>query len=119
MPEMMIIGVGAFVALAMSTFMSNTATAALILPIMAALGSSLPGLEAMGGTQMMIIACTFACSLAMGMPISTPPNALAHATGFTTTEDMGKSGVLIGVIGLLISFVMIFILNQINFFYIP
>jgi sodium-dependent dicarboxylate transporter 2/3/5 len=116
MPGVMIVVVGAVVALLMSTFMSNTATAALILPIMSALGSSLPELENIGGAQMMIITCTFACALAMAMPISTPPNALAYATGFTTTGNMGKAGVCVGVIGLLMSFVMVLILQMMGFF---
>jgi len=116
MSGIMIIGVGAFVAIAMSTFMSNTATAALILPIMAALGTGLPELTEMGGTQLIVIACTFACSLAMAMPISTPPNALAYATGFLSTKDMGKAGVLVGGVGLLVSFGMIFIMSSLGYF---
>lgn len=116
MPGVMIIAVGASVALLMSTFMSNTATAALILPIMSALGASLPELMSLGGAQMMVISCTFACALAMAMPISTPPNALAYATGFTTTGDMGKSGVCVGIIGLLMSFMMVFLMKLLGFF---
>jgi solute carrier family 13 (sodium-dependent dicarboxylate transporter), member 2/3/5 len=116
MSGVMIIAVGASVAMAMSTFMSNTATAALILPIMAALGTGLPELAAMGGTQMIVIACTFACSMAMAMPISTPPNALAYATGFLSTKDMGKAGIFVGIVGLCLSFVMLFIMSQIGYF---
>ena len=65
---------------------------------------------------MMVVACTYACSLAMGMPISTPPNALAYATGFVKGGDMGKAGILVGVVGLLLSFLLLGILRQISFF---
>jgi sodium-dependent dicarboxylate transporter 2/3/5 len=116
MPPVAIVGVAAVLALLMSTFMSNTATANLLLPIMAALGTSLAGLGDIGGAQMLIVVVTFACSLAMAMPISTPPNALAHATGYITTRDMGLSGAIIGVIGLLLSFVLVYVLQSMSWF---
>jgi solute carrier family 13 (sodium-dependent dicarboxylate transporter), member 2/3/5 len=40
-----------------------------------------------------------ACSLAMALPISTPPNALAYATGEVDTRAMATSGLLIGTVG--------------------
>ena len=109
----------AVVALIMSTFMSNTATANLLLPIMAALGTSLAGLDDIGGGQMLVIGTTFACSLAMAMPISTPPNALAHATGLLDTKQMALSGAIIGVIGLIATFVMIYLMHILGMFVIP
>jgi sodium-dependent dicarboxylate transporter 2/3/5 len=106
----------ALVGLIMSTFMSNTATANLLLPIMSALGVSLmSGGDSKVG-MMLILALTFACSLAMAMPISTPPNALAHATGQINTGDMAKSGIVIGLLGLAGAFVLVYILKTIGFF---
>jgi sodium-dependent dicarboxylate transporter 2/3/5 len=43
-----------------------------------------------------------ACALAMALPISTPPNALAYATGEVPTRDMITSGVAIGTVGALL-----------------
>ena len=43
-------------------------------------------------------------SLAMLMPISTPPNAIAFSTGLIKTKDMLKAGAVIGVIGLVFAF---------------
>ena len=40
-----------------------------------------------------------AASSAMCLPVSTPPNALAFATGELTTRDFLKLGVLLGVLG--------------------
>lgn len=106
----------ALVGLIMSTFMSNTATANLLLPIMSALGVSLmSGGDSKVG-MMLILALTFACSLAMAMPISTPPNALAHATGQINTGDMAKSGIVIGLLGLAGAFALVYILKTIGFF---
>ena len=99
----------------MSTFMSNTATANLMLPIMAALGVSLAASGSKTG-MVLILGVTFACSLAMAMPISTPPNALAHATGYVNTGDLARSGVIIGVVGILLTFGMLWIMNASSFF---
>jgi sodium-dependent dicarboxylate transporter 2/3/5 len=41
-------------------------------------------------------------SLAMALPISTPPNAIAHATGTVTTGDMAKVGLVVGAVGLVL-----------------
>ena len=103
-------------ALVMSTLTSNTATANLLLPVMAALGASLPSLGELGGARMLILTVTFACSLAMALPISTPPNAMAHATGLVDGRQMGRLGIVIGVIGLLGAYGLMFLLNKIGFF---
>lgn len=98
--------------LLMANFMSHTATANLLLPLVAALAAALPGLAALGGQQALILAVTFAASLGMSLPISTPPNALAHATGMTSSRDMAKVGVIVGLGGLLLAFVMLWLAAQ-------
>jgi sodium-dependent dicarboxylate transporter 2/3/5 len=100
----------------MANFMSNTATANLLLPIIAALGTALPALEGLGGSKMLILSVAIAASLGMALPISTPPNALAHATGLIKTEDMTKVGVIIGLVGLIGIYVLMFALKITNFF---
>ena len=111
-----IIVVGAVVSLLMSTFVSNTAMAALILPIMAALGTGVPEIRSMGGGQMMVLTCTYACSLAMAMPISTPPNALVYSMGLLKGSEMNKAGGIVGIFGILLLFAMIALLYTMKFF---
>ncbi len=54
---------------------------------MAALGVSMGvGLDTLGGVQGLLVAVALSCSLAMSLPISTPPNALAYSTGFVQTK---------------------------------
>ncbi|RCU51482.1 SLC13/DASS family transporter [Corallincola luteus] len=101
--------------LLMANFMSHTATANLLMPIVVALAVSMDSLIPLGGTQALILCVTFAASLGMSLPISTPPNALAHATGYMQTGDMAKVGVIIGIVGLLMTYAMVFILRQIGF----
>lgn len=114
-PAFMVLLVGV-VALVMANFMSHTATANLLLPIVSALGVSLPRLAEWGGSGAIVLMTTFACSLGMSLPISTPPNALAHATGEVKVPDMTKAGVLIGGIGLVLFFLMLLGMNQFGFF---
>ncbi len=97
----------AFIALLLSTFMSNTAAANLLMPLMAALAAGLKGLEGYGGAVGLMMAVAIACSLAMSLPISTPPNALAMATGTVQTKDMAKAGIIVGVAGVVLVFVML------------
>jgi sodium-dependent dicarboxylate transporter 2/3/5 len=55
----------------------------------------------------------------MSLPISTPPNALAHATGYTDTNGMAKTGIVMGISGLALSWVMMIFLAKVNFFGTP
>lgn len=106
-----------FLALLMANFMSHTATANLLLPVVAALAASLPRLTAeWGGSGAVVLMTTFACSMGMSMPISTPPNALAHATGEVEVRDMIRAGALVGIMGLFLFFLLLVGLNQVGFF---
>ena len=106
----MVLVVASVVTLLMANFMSHTATANLLLPIMAVLAAGLSGLDSMGGPLGLILGVTFAASLGMTLPISTPPNALASSTGMVETPDMAKVGVVIGIVGVLLTMVMLWII---------
>jgi len=105
----------AFLSAIMANFMSNTATANLLLPIMAALGASVASLELVGGAKTLVLIVALASSMGMTLPISTPPNALAHATGVFETKDMARVGILVGLIGIFMIFGLIYILKMVNF----
>ena len=89
------------ISLAMSNFLSNTVAATLIMPLAVSLWSAGVLPEPFGLITIGLI-ISVSCSLAMILPISTPPNAIAMSTGIINTPDMAKAGVLVGVIGLLI-----------------
>jgi len=105
-----VISGSAFLAMIMANFMSNTATANLLLPIIAALAVALPGITDVGGSTTLILAVALSASLGMALPISTPPNALAHATGEIKTAQMAKMGTLVGVIGIAMVFLTLWIM---------
>jgi sodium-dependent dicarboxylate transporter 2/3/5 len=112
---LLIIFLVTIVTILIASFMSHTATANLLLPVMAVLGTTVPSLASVGGAKAIVLASTFASSLAMALPVSTPPNALAYATGRVKTKDMVKMGVPIGLFGLLLIYVMLFILRRVHF----
>ncbi|HBE66666.1 MAG TPA: hypothetical protein DDW52_00825 [Planctomycetaceae bacterium] len=84
------------VACVMSSVMSNTATANLMMPI--ALGLNVEP------TNPLLIGIAFACTLAMPLPVSTPPNAMAFASEQITVSDMVRSGLLVTFIGIVLAF---------------
>ncbi|KLN67169.1 SLC13 family permease [Vibrio sp. VPAP30] len=86
----------------MANFMSNTATANLLMPIAAAIGASMESLASVGGLQGLLVVVAFSASLGMILPVSTPPNSLAYSTGLIESKDMAKTGLIIGLIGLAI-----------------
>lgn len=111
-PVIMIVGSG-LICYAMANFISHTATAALLVPILAIVGISIKEiLLPMGGVSTLLIGVAIGSSLAMILPISTPPNALAHATGMIEQKDMVKTGVVMGAIGLVLGYTMLIILGS-------
>lgn len=78
------------VAVTLSTFMSNTATASILVPM--ALAAYLVDKE------QYVMLTAVACSFAMAMPVSTPPNAMAYATGQVPMGSMLRAGTVITVI---------------------
>ncbi len=95
----------------MANFMSNTATANLLMPIAAAIGASMETLASMGGMQGLLVVVAFSASLGMILPVSTPPNSLAYSTGLIESKDMAKTGIIIGLVGLIIVYAAMLIIT--------
>ena len=97
----------------MANFISHTATANLLVPILALAGGAMKDMLApMGGVSTLLIGVAIASSLAMVLPISTPPNAIAHATRMIEHKDMVKTGIIMGVIGLVFGYTMLMVLGM-------
>ena len=104
-PTMLIIIGSGILCCVMSTFMSNSATAALLIPILLAVGVGIkPQLEPYGGISTLLIGLALSASFAMALPISTPPNALAYAKGFIKQKDMATVGIIVGVIAIALAY---------------
>ena len=96
----------------LSNFISNSATAALLIPILIVVAEGMADPAAannasfvsLGGTPAMISFIAVCASIAMLFPISTPPNAIASSTGLVSTKDMTKIGIIIGVVGFILGY---------------
>ena len=99
----------------LSNFISNSATAALLVPILVVVGTAMADPSAannaqfmnLGGMYAMIPYIAMCASLAMLFPISTPPNAIASSTGLVQTSQMAKVGVIVGVVGLVLGYFLL------------
>ncbi len=97
--------VSGLVCFVLSNFISNTATAALLIPILTVVCAGMgTRLDAIGGTSTILIGVAVAASCAMSLPISTPPNAIAYSTGLIQQTDMVKAGLSIGLISMVIGY---------------
>mgnify|MGYP002524614905 FL=1 len=115
-PLITILGAGLLCYL-MSTFMSHTATTALLVPVLAAVAVGMGDtLAPFGGASTMLVGVALSASLAMALPISTPPNAIAHSAGMTTQNQMAVIGIIVGALGLVIGYLLLFLLGSINYF---
>jgi sodium-dependent dicarboxylate transporter 2/3/5 len=90
----------ALTSLVLSNFMSNTSAANLMIPIVTSLAMLSPKLGA--------VTVAFACSLAMSLPISTPPNAMAFATREITTQELARYGTMVSVLGMVVVLSLLF-----------
>lgn len=112
MPVILVLVVAGIVCYFLSNFISNSATAALLIPILIVIAEGMADPSAannaeflsLGGSKAMIVFIASCASIAMLFPISTPPNAIASSTGLVETKDMAKVGALIGVIGFIFGF---------------
>ena len=89
------------VAYGIANLVSNTVTATLLIPL--AIGLGVSGI--MGSDFPLVSAIVLigiVVSFSMILPISTPPNAIATSTGMVKTKDMAKTGVLIGLIAIVL-----------------
>ena len=111
-----ILAISGLICYFLSNFISNTATAALLVPILAVvcrgMGDKLGGI---GGTSTVLIGIAIAASTAMCLPISTPPNAIAYSTGLVKQNDMLKVGLTSGLVSLILGYILLYFIGQIHF----
>ncbi len=76
---------------------SNVATAAALVPILAAvaIGFDLPPLT-------VIMPAALAASCAFMLPVATPPNAIVYSTGRVTIPQMARAGIWLNIVGIVI-----------------
>ena len=99
----------------LSNFISNSATAALLMPILAVVCTAMGDkLETIGGTPTVLIGIAIAASSAMVLPISTPPNALAYATNLVQQKQMAKIGLIVGVLSMALGYTLLYFIGTLH-----
>ncbi len=105
LPQVFLLVVLVLFSIVVSNFMSHTAAANLLIPIVTSVGAVSPLVSG--------VVVAFACSLAMSLPISTPPNALAFATRHVTTSDIARHGTVVSGVGVLMLVVLMLLFTKI------
>ncbi|MGS0679756.1 SLC13 family permease [Shewanella sp. 125m-7] len=85
----------------LTEFSSNTASAALLVPVFAAIA------EALGLSPVMLsVLIGIAASCAFMLPVATPPNAIVYGSGYIKQSEMMKAGVIINFISMVVLYII-------------
>ena len=86
----------------LSNLISNTVAITILMPL--AISVILASADATPKTiASIVIALTVMVNVAMLLPISTPPNAIAMSTGMIASKDLSKMGAFVGLAGLVLA----------------
>lgn len=88
----------------LTEFTSNTASAALLVPLFAPIGAAL-GLS----DQVLVLVIGIGASCAFMMPVATPPNAIVMGTGHVRQKDMMKVGFVLNLVAIMIVTLMAYL----------
>lgn len=86
----------------------------LIIALLAACLPEYEGVGSEGGSTLFILifAAGLSASLAMALPVSTPPNAIVFASGALKSRDFWMMGIVSGVIGPLVILGWIYLVSM-------
>lgn len=92
-PRLVVYGALAGVVLVLSELASNTAVAAMMMPIAAALA------PAVGEPPVaLMLVAALAASTGFALPVATPPNAIVFGSGQVSVRQMARAGILLDVL---------------------
>lgn len=86
-----------YLTIILTSFVSNTSAAAILLPIAATLRAKPLGIT---------LVVALASSIAMVLPTSTAPNAIAYGSGLIKVKDMLKTGLVIAIFSGIVIFIL-------------
>ena len=85
---------------------SNTATATVMLPVVAANAIAL-GIDPL----LLMVPCAMAASYAFMLPVATPPNAIVFATARLTISQMARAGLVVNIVAIILTTLAIWFLG--------
>ncbi|PIE56872.1 MAG: anion transporter [Desulfobulbus propionicus] len=84
---------------------SNTATSAMIMPILSAVAIGLGQ-----NPLLLIVPAAIASSCAFMLPVATPPNAIVFGSGYVTIPQMVKSGIGLNILGIMLTVILTYLI---------
>lgn len=96
----------------MTEVTSNVSTATVLLPIVGALAVALHQ-----HPLLLMLPVTLSASNAFMLPVATPPNAVAFATGYVKLIEMAHAGTLLDVVGVVLTAVWTLAFGRVIFDY--
>ena len=97
LPLVLMIGVVCLAVTFLTEVTSNTATATLLLPILAA-----TAVVTAIDPRLIMIPATISASFAFMLPVATPPNAIVFGNGVLTVRDMMQQGLVLNLLGVVV-----------------
>lgn len=107
LPDILVIGAVAALFALLTEITSNTATATLGLPVVAALAPSV-GVDALP----LMMTAALAASMAFMLPVATPPNAIVFGTGHIDAGEMRRAGLWLDLIAVLVITAIVALLHR-------
>ncbi len=105
LPAPVVIFLIAGIAVLTSAFISNTASSAMLIPLVIPLAQMLQ-LDPV----LLVAVVAIGSAVDFALVVGTPPTMIAYATGFFTTQDIFRRGIVLDVLGvILLSFVVVWI----------
>lgn len=103
------LGMG-FVIVALGEFASNTAMAAVMMPLMVSLGA------AVGQPPLLLmLVAGLTASLGFALPVATPPNAIVFGSGMVPMRQMVRAGLILDVVTITITVLLLSVLAPLVF----
>ncbi|MCP3676328.1 MAG: SLC13/DASS family transporter [Deltaproteobacteria bacterium] len=99
-----------FIITFLTEFTSNTATAEMLLPILAALAVAINV-----NPLLLMIPGTLACSFAFMLPVATPPNAIIFGTNRIRISHMARAGIFLNLLGVFVITLATYLLGMVVF----
>ncbi len=85
------------IAVFVTELISNTAVTAKMAPILLGVALQL-GLD----SESLIVPVAIASSMAFMLPVATPPNAMVHASGYISQQDMMRAGLRLNLVAIIV-----------------
>jgi sodium-dependent dicarboxylate transporter 2/3/5 len=105
--ELFMILVATLTSVVLTEFISNTAAASMLIPLVIATAES-----AQINPLTPTLGAAFGASLAFMLPVSTPPNAIVYGSGHVPVTRMIRYGLLLDVVGILLSAIGVYFLSS-------